>query len=290
MENTILPKSKQILIGLPGVGKTTFLAALWHLVDVKEVKSSLILDEFHGNREYLNKIRDSWLGCYQPERTLPSNEQTISMRLKKPSNNNVIEVYFPDLSGETYQEQWNERRWSKSYKSLVGEANGALLFVHPSEVNEPTRIDEADALIEVIDKSEHPQETTVPLIEEGIQWEPKLSPTQVQLVELLQFISHHPNLHLPFKICVVISAWDLVMTHQKKPGEWIRERLPLLSQFLRCNEERFPYKIFGVSAQGGAYSNRESLLEINQQSDRIIVVEEDNKSHDLCLPIVWLME
>lgn len=36
------------IIGMPNSGKTTFLAALWHLVTSGEVKSSLALDHLEG--------------------------------------------------------------------------------------------------------------------------------------------------------------------------------------------------------------------------------------------------
>jgi hypothetical protein len=279
---------KQLLVvGLPGTGKTTFLAALWHIVESAEIGCSLVLKELHGNREHLNKIRNDWLGCRKLDRTRLIDEQIVSMKLTRPDGKEIIEVFFPDMSGESFRLQWTDRRWQKSYHELVQKATGVLLFIHPDEIDEPIRMDEADKLVMELPESPDPDTHTT---EEFAEWNPSHAPTQVKLVELLQFISAC-HLARPLRISVIVSAWDLISGSNQQPDEWVDDRLPLLSQYLTANSACLPYRIFGVSAQGGNYSSESSdrLSRFIVPSKRIIVVGSDCGSHDLTTPITWLM-
>ena len=279
---------KQLLVvGLPATGKTTFLAALWHVAESTEIDCSLVLRELHGNREHLNKIRKDWLGCRRPDRTRVIDEQIVSMKLVRPGGEETIEVFFPDMSGESFRLQWTDRRWKKSYQELVEKAAGALLFIHPDEVIEPIRIDEADRLLTELPESPDLGTHTT---EEFVEWDPSHAPTQVKLVELLQFISTHRSAG-SFRTGIIVSAWDLISESNKQPDEWVNGRLPLLSQYLKANSTSLPYRIFGLSAQGGDYLRGDSdrLARFTVPSKRIIVVGPDCGPHDLTAPVAWLM-
>ena len=45
------------IIGMPSSGKTTFLAALWHLITSGELDPSLTLERLEGDYYYLNLSR-----------------------------------------------------------------------------------------------------------------------------------------------------------------------------------------------------------------------------------------
>ena len=296
MALTEYSSTKQILIGLPGTGKTTFISALWHLVESGELPGSLLLKELHGDREYLNRIQGNWLNCEQPVRTLIQDEQIVSMRLLNPTNNSVTEIYLPDLSGETFREQWNDRRWLKEYKALINGASGIILFIHPDEIVEPIRIDDANKLTSVLEDGinnfSNVSENNLDS-DDFIEWDSSISPTQVKLVELLQFVHFYDtkNGNKSKKIAIVISAWDLVMIEKLSPRDWLMKRLPLLYQYIIANSNDVPYKIFGISAQGGDLKeHKDKLLGYREQSQRIIVVQDNIQNHDLCAPIAWLME
>ena len=67
---TSMPSSI-VVCGLPGSGKTTFLAALWHLVQSKEANTVLTLESLvYGQYEYVNAIRERWLKGRQQTRTV----------------------------------------------------------------------------------------------------------------------------------------------------------------------------------------------------------------------------
>lgn len=187
---------KQLVIGLPSAGKTTFLAALWHVVDTEEVKDSLKLECLHTDHSYLNKIRDLWSNAFPLERTKIGDEQLVSMLLKEPNSDSSTEVLFPDLSGESFRLQWTDRRMSLDYASLARSAIGGLLLVHPEKVREEILIshtqniiesmrgEEAKAACEVDVPPDVPPKDDIQMSEET-PWDAKNAPTQVQLVDLL---------------------------------------------------------------------------------------------------------
>jgi hypothetical protein len=277
----------QLVIGLPESGKTTFLAALYHVVTTDEVPGALELAELHGNRDHVSRIHSAWLRCEEVGRTAASGEGVVSLRLRdRSATEEIVEVIFADMMGESFQAQWTEREWSSDYARMVGRAAGALLFVHPNTLVEPHRLDLQDELLaelpsEPRDEGEEPTEP----------WSPDTAPTQVQLVELLQFIAHGRNSE-PIQLAVVISAWDLLGRKATKPKEWVTRRLPLLDQYLRANPDLFELRIYGVSAQGGTLDgeSRDTLLAQQRPSDRIIVVGEGATDHDLTAPVRWTLE
>ncbi len=113
-------------------------------------------------------------------------------------------------------------------------------------------------------------------------------PTQVQIVELLQFIAGRPYFNPPFRIALMVSAWDSLIEENITPANWIEMELPLLAQFLESNRRLFDYSIYGVSAQGGDYRDVGKLTSM-LPSERILVTGSDVKNeHDLTEPLTWL--
>ena len=49
-----------VIIGLPASGKTTFLAALWHVIEADETECRLKLNRYEGDLKYLNAIAQAW--------------------------------------------------------------------------------------------------------------------------------------------------------------------------------------------------------------------------------------
>lgn len=277
---------KIVLIGLPSSGKTTFLAALWYLVDGKN-NTTLTVDELHGDREYLNNIREKWLTCDPLDRTRLTNEHVVSMKLNNINNNEKIHLNIPDLSGETFLHQWLHRNWTPEFQDTLVGACGALLFVHPNEIKEPQRIDQA-AIVQsgIIDDKEQDYSTSYA---EFNEWDASLAPTQVQLVELLQFIQIQNVTEHPFNLAVIISAWDLLKNFKGTPNDWLKKTLPLLWQYLSTNTKDFPFNVYGVSAQGGDYQSEEKKLsDYDDPRKRISVIVSKDKKRDITIPLVWL--
>ncbi len=289
MTTSMTPTKNIVLMGLPATGKTSFLAALWYLVQHSQVASSLRLEKLEGDSKYLNQISKAW-AAYEPvPHTRIDSETVVSMLLKDVRTNQTLKLSFPDLSGESFTLQWTTRQFTQGYDGFLRSASGGILFVSPLHYLKPIRIDQANPLIEEIlggqQKQEPLQDRSAPLK----AWNPERTPTQVQLVDLLQFISGRDYFVQPFRLALVISAWDKPSQLNMSPVEWLAEEFPLFHQFLNSNQKAFDTAIYGLSAQGGDYSQRDTLMD-KTPSDRIEVVGIGiSNPHDLTEPLQWLM-
>ncbi len=279
-------KVRQLFVGLPNSGKTTYLAALWHVAETGDVPGSLRVSQVHGERDHLNKIREQWLRCQPIERTSIPAERSVSFKLHSPVSGRETELCLPDLSGETFNQQWKTRQWSVEFDRLAGESQGCLLFIHPRGVTEPERINETvDRMAGVAGETvEERDMESIP-----IPWDPNNVPTQVKLVELTQFLRFRSFLGRPLRIAVIISAWDIV-ERSFRPDTWLMRRLPLLHQYLNASADEMSFRAYGVSAQGGELSDAGRLQELNRPSERIVITGPDAPDHDITAPIRWLME
>lgn len=276
----IINENNYVLIGLPHSGKSTFIAALWHIVESGDLKGSLIIKGLPEDSEYLNKLRDTWLSFKDFERTKVENRHHVSLSVTKQTDDTISELKFPDVSGEMYKIQFENRKLDLEYLKMIQTAKGIILFINPDYITEPQLISNVDACIGNGKSSKN---------EDNVKkWEFKDTPTQVVLIDLLQMILD--NIDKPIKVAVVVSAWDVFKNvSNPKPLKWIEDSLPLLFQFLNANDSLLKHTFFGVSAQGGNYSEHKTELQTKSPSERIIVQTEDMTSNDITLPIKWLL-
>lgn len=284
-----------IMIGLPETGKTTFLAALYHVLEKRIVVGSLHLAAIPEKRDYLNLIRERWCDCVPQERTLTNTVFEVTLSVADQACSAANDVIFPDVHGELFNQQYAQREWTPSFDNRVQSAHGILLFVHPSKVREPVTIREEQELVAVIGGNGN---TTLPASvqptadgTDEAEWSPELAPTQVELVELLQFVLDRRGPGCPVNLAVMVSAWDLAKPASGDPAAWIRERLPLLDQYLRSNSGRLRTRYYGVSAQGGDLKYQKAALQVVvEPSERIDIVGEGARPHDITAPLRWLMD
>lgn len=285
--------SKIVVMGLPESGKTTFLAALWHLLDSKEIKTELSLKSYDADLKYLNLIRNSWLQCKKPQRTSELKAETVRLTLNDPSNREIV-VVIPDIKGEEFDEQWAQRYCSVEHEKNVGSMSGMILFIHPGNIIPHKTIHDAQQILDELKKisshnenkkpDEDQSETSSEEQDLNLPFNPNNCPTQVKLVDNLQVVQQQTNLK-SVNLAIVISAWDL--TGESNPKKWLADNLPLLNQFLE-NNDLFKLNYFGISAQGGELSDAERLLSLPCPSERIgITFEESPQSSDLTRIILW---
>jgi hypothetical protein len=172
------------VLGLPRSGKTTFLAALWHLISAGEVETNLVLDKLVGNHEYLNSIVEAWRRCEEVPRTPRGGEAHVSIYAHEPSTGRKIVLEFPDLSGETFEEQLASRTCKANYVHGFDGNGGVLLFLNADRSQDGmTLLDIAPAIAGDTESQPAGAER---------EWSPELVPEQVRLVDLLQFLQQRP--------------------------------------------------------------------------------------------------
>ncbi len=279
--------SRLLLIGLRGSGKTSYLAALWHLVEAGELPTALVTSELQPDRHYLNGIRDNWLKFREVGRTSLRSQEMLSLLLRDAKTDATIDITLPDLSGELFRLQWATRKATRQYADFAAKASGVLLFIHPTAVEKSPRIAFPMGEAETSSK-EGAQDNDAAKLRE---WSSDLTSTQVQLVEVLQFVKYLRSSNKPASIAVVVSAWDLVRD-SILPSSWLESHLPLLSQFLTSNAEVAPFRVYGVSALGGdLQKDLQRLQGEDVPSRRIRVVDNKLQAHgDLTAPIRFLLE
>lgn len=272
--------ARVLICGLPASGKTTFLAALWHLVFSDELEVALSFDSLPGEREHLNALAGKWRKCEPVERTLVGQERHVSMNLR--DGDHQVTVTFPDLSGEIWNAMWEFRTCPQAIASLAASCDGILLFIHADTIRLPIPVVEASAQARILGEE--------PSAGPEAPWSPSSAPTQVVLADILQLLSS-VRAAGPRRLTVILSAWDLAEPEAKTPTAFFAEHLPMLDQYLKSSADYAAWNVFGVSAQGGDLdSDRTSLLAKDRPSQRIKVVEGETESHDLTRPVKWLMD
>jgi len=279
--------TKLLFVGLPQSGKTTYLAALWHVLEDQSSATKLKLKQLSGDRTYLNLIVEAWRACTPvPRTTLQTDDTTVALHLEGDGFGEFT-LSVPDLGGEAFEQQIEHRKMSAAHGALFREANGVLLFVHP-DVKKGTQISDQDHITASIGgateagSGANGHATAVP-----VPWKVEMLPTQAKLVELLQFLLELVDQRL--RVAVVVSAWDLVADVGQTPREYVSGRLPLLRQFLDANDDIVDHAVFGISAQGGAIPDDKSkLLELDSLK-RIRVCHDSENDHDITKPLAWLL-
>jgi hypothetical protein len=296
------------MVGLPETGKTTFLAALYHVVEAGTVPAALQLASVPAKRDYLNQIRRTWSSCLAQEHTRAGSRFDVRLSLRDPITNAIAEVVFPDVYGELFNEQYAHREWAQEYDDLVSSSVGMLLFLHPAKIRPPATIRERLDLQQELAGSAQPgppsvvdrgansgptfraEAPTILPAQSYSDWTPELAPTQVELVELLQFIRVRRRDVNVLPLAAVVSAWDLVPEPAPSVEKWVAQQLPLLSQYLVANADAYRTAYYGVSAQGGdLHRDLGELQNRIEPTERIIIVGEGCVAHDLTAPVRWLM-
>lgn len=279
------------IIGLPGSGKTTFLAALWHLITERDVDTAL---RFHtllvGKATHLNEIAARWRDAKIQDRTTVGGNRLVSMNLLDTADM-PVRVTFPDVPGEAYRRMWEDRECDPEIAEILC-AGDVIFFVHADTIQSPKWIVDEVALskaigLEVLEGQEVP-------------WHPRLAPTQVQLVDLLQLLRKPPLDTGPRRLAIILSAWDKACGEELSPQAYLEAKLPLLAQYLQRGADGWNWRIYGLSAQGGDYDSTdpgaqrkpeaEMLRNLDRPSTRIRLLGDKDETHDLTEPLAWLIE
>lgn len=317
-----------VFAGFRATGKTTFLVALWHTVVNKDVPGALSLERiYEGDRDYITKRYSEWLAYEPVKRTQVDYDTPILMTLREQRHGRLLQLGIPDLSGETFKVQFEERRASAILVKAVKTATGVAIFINPKNVDDPTRIrdvwdavededlpadedvreratayagqqaDSERAQVAAGDKTEAEGSTDSVGTPDPIQktadpaaeFNASRCCTQVKYVDLLQqFAEHDPS--KPLRCALIVSAMDTLdsTVFKDRPEDFIRVRMSMLDQYLRANRHLYDVRIYGVSAQGDKYAPETIEALAQLGPDRIRVCTDGNRDNDISRPIRWL--
>lgn len=279
-----MSSQRHIILGYPESGKTTYLAALWHVIDAGLANTSLTLEKIEGDTEYLNKIVGAWLRCQEVPRTYLSDEQTVVLHVCDTKTQDTMILSLPDFSGETLQEIYADRQCAEDFLQDTNGDGGILFFINADRAND---------MMSVLDHAfvdENDEETSDDAVEQDLQdFDARRVPEQTRIVELLQLLQTAPFVRRRRRLVVAISAWDVVVDDGVTPDEWVTKEMPLLDQFLRNNPELYETRCCGISAQGGVLKGeiRTTLLK-KTPAERVICQWEGKSGPDITLPLRWL--
>jgi hypothetical protein len=280
-----------VVLGLPASGKTTYLAALWHLLQARKVESKLKAPRLRaGEAQHLNDIARRWLAAKKQERTFHTKNRTVTMEMETVDGDEFV-LGFPDVAGESFAQIWESRECDADLVNSLT-ANGVLLFVHATDINQPNWIADVAKLSKLLGVKRQAGEP--------VPWDPRFAPTQVQLVDLLRCLQELPLNAGPRRLAVALSAWDLAERENKTPEKYLEMQFPLLHQYLHHGlDPSWAVKVYGVSAQGAEYdgdgkgempsAGAQSMRDVEIPSERIKVVAGESSSHDLTEPLFWLL-
>ena len=201
---------KLFIMGAPNAGKSTFLAALWHSINQKDVHTDLTLERMAGNVNYLHGIEKKWLEVEKLGRTVMGQEQE-NLTILLYNDDVKLELEFPDLSGETFRDMYDKREISGKLKQKIENADSILYFVNVSDIHTSEFISEIDPKY----RSEGQKSKERKASEDD--------PTQVQMIDLLQAIL---DIKKDVKLAIIFSAWDLVDSiEQNNVGLYLKNHM-----------------------------------------------------------------
>lgn len=277
-----MSRQRYVFVGLPATGKTTYLVALYDAVKDSPASKLRVEKIFEGGRHYIEARRQEWLQCRPLTRT-PQTPEQIDLTLREVGTSTVHMISIPDIDGEAFRGLVDEHEIRSDIKQLVSDAEGVLFFVNPSKVEENPAIDELGY---------EPADSGSSAAESEPVWKPEYASPQVKFVVILQLLREWTTRDR-LRIGLVVSALDVLDggPDENKPAQYLKSRLPLLSQYLKSNSDFFEWATFGVSGQGGDYKKDEQrLLEHASAADRVRVVVNDEQAptQDITAPLRWL--
>jgi hypothetical protein len=309
-----------VVIGVPDSGKSSFISALSHILEFKEIETALTLARLPDEAEYLHEMRSDWQVCKPFERT-KAGVHPITFNLIDKEGHQV-DLSFPDIAGEEFDKQWSSRIWKEDFLQAIEQATGVLLFLNVKTFRKPFSMADEDKLQraaleaageraeeererqqkvaeEIADPgaaiaklvSSQSSENSAMEVRDPTLWKEEEADEQAKLVDILQALADYAP-DRQWRLGIVVSAWEIVHNRTPKdtPKAWIERNALLIHQYLESNRESFNFGVFGVSAQGGDPEvEAEKLQNLETPSERVLVIINKYQGHDLTRVITWVM-
>lgn len=286
-----------LIVGLPYVGKSTYIGALWHVVQYSGDKIDLSLvasdENLPDNTIQLAALSKSWHNVEDMDRTSSDAPNSISFILKKKDQKDEFTLNVPDFRGESIRQIVNGTQPAE-FDEWCAKADSILFMM--SEYNTGVF---ADDFYDDDDEQTKDNETTTE--EKNPPFDVKsMTPAALNML-LLRFLREHTKTE---RIVVCLTAWDEIMESKPDavPEDYLKSKALSLFNFINYHYPKA--KFVGLSAQGGKYDyqkqeNSQSSIvtpeckkkfqELTLKGERAYVVIEGKKSFDITAPISLLI-
>lgn len=272
--------SECVLVGVPDSGKSTYLAALRHLLVQAPAQAALRIQRLGENDEHLNGLEAAWAECEALERTKSATEAWVTMHTVS-SAGEALTVQLPDLRGEAFEDPACHDACDLRLSQAAIRADSILLLTTANQQADHLMDDLNDLMDEAEAAEEHERSEQV--------FDPKDMAEQAKLVEFLQFLNRRPAHPKRRRLAVLVSAWDLVA--DQSPEDWFVEHRPMLSQFFSAKAGLWNVRVYGLSAQGGPLAQQKvAAKNVRRSYERMKIVGHGAASHDLSAPLYWLSQ
>lgn len=274
-------EKKCFIAGVPDAGKTTYIAALWDIIKRGGSDLELQFTTSPENSSYLNEIWEYWVSMNKIERSKTPVPDDIKINVKRKTDNKELELDIPDFMGEQFQ-KIIDHTLPDNIKQWIEQSDRMVYLINKLDDVSKDDIEEDD-----------PEDATVDRTEER-QKAPRLAPEKMleasQNMMVLKYIASHAKMQ---KIAIGLSAWDVKMTANLTPEDYLQQRSPVLYNFIKWHFKEV--KFFGVSAQGFDYKDKnEKAAEMRdkaRKSRRAFIAFDNEKdlSPDLTKPFNYLI-
>jgi len=234
-----------LLIGKPHSSKTVFLSQFYSRLLKK--KSRLRLYKSVDDLSPITGAREALASGEEPQ-TTPA-EKSVKFYLPIQIGGQQVDLKCPEYGGEQVVNIVESRELNKEWKSSIKDSDSWVLFIRLNNINKFLDISD------ITYTDQHKKN-----VENSIESD-KLS-DQCFFIELLQILLHQKghDYHLKnskSKLTVVLTCWD-EMSIDERPYDVLKNKLPLLLNFMESNWNSDLLNILGLSAQGFALNTIEN--------------------------------
>jgi hypothetical protein len=284
-----------VFLGLPRTGKSTFLGALWALIQ-SPAEGSVRELEFTGDRSYVQRLADQVALGEELDRTALDSDEELAVVVDFEAGG-PAKLVIPDTSGESLRVLVERRIWFPRLLEACAAATAVLVFVHPDRLLLPQRIVVApDGATMPEAEAESPQAES-DQAERHLEFHPadaigfharEHQCTAAELIDAFENLAELWDGRRPVRVGVIVSAWDRVGGDPKpSPFQWMQAHLPGVLATFESNRDVAALEIFGVSAQGGSLEARDELLARGEIYDRVFAEDCSGRRISLVEPIRW---
>jgi len=270
-----MEKKKLLFVGLPESGKTTYLAALWQLLNTSD--SIFKIKNLNDDLNYLESIAENWRDFETIPRTNDGNFKN-EISLQKSEGTIELDLVIPDYKGEHFKNLLIKRSIDNELMNYINETDNIFLFISYSDIENAVNWD--DAQLDLTNKNQSGESYY------------KSSCTQARITELLQLINYLRE-YKKINIVVLITAWDLVPSlFSQDPTKFLTNNFPLFLQYLNSNKNFINFNIYGISSQGTSYDKTQDIEKLKKLSSekRVKIVHSEDKKLDFLEPISWILK